>query len=43
MVTTTVPFNLTYWKNWPSEANPMHQPDLLAQRNNLLLLGLQKT
>jgi peptide/nickel transport system substrate-binding protein len=37
-----IPFNLTYWKNWPSEANPYINPTFWHNTGNLLLLGLQK-
>ncbi len=37
-----IPFNQTYWKNWPNEANPYINPTFWHNTGNLLLLGLQK-
>ncbi|MFI4983463.1 MAG: ABC transporter substrate-binding protein, partial [Nevskiales bacterium] len=37
-----IPFNQTYWKNWPNAANPYINPTFWHNTGNLLLLGLQK-
>jgi peptide/nickel transport system substrate-binding protein len=37
-----IPFNQTYWKNWPTAANPYINPTFWHNTGNLLLLGLQK-
>ena len=37
-----IPFNTTYWKGWPNEANPYINPTFWHNTGNLVLLGLQK-
>jgi peptide/nickel transport system substrate-binding protein len=37
-----IPFNLTYWKNWPSEKDAYINPTFWHNTGTLLLLGLQK-
>ena len=37
-----IPFNTTYWTNWPSEQDPYIPPTFWADTGYLLLLGVQK-
>jgi peptide/nickel transport system substrate-binding protein len=37
-----IPFNLTYWKNWPSEKDAYINPTFWHNTGTLLLHGLQK-
>lgn len=36
-----IPFNTTYWKNWPSLENPYVPPTFWADTGYLLLLGVK--
>ncbi|MFC1525229.1 ABC transporter substrate-binding protein [Candidatus Latescibacterota bacterium] len=38
-----IPYNQTYWTNWPSEDNPYANPSYWARTWLLVLLGLQPT
>jgi len=38
-----IPFNLTYWKNWPNEKDPYINPTFWHNTGTLMLLGLQKS
>ncbi len=37
-----IPFNTTYWRNWPNEKDPYINPTFWHNTGNLLLLGLHK-
>ncbi len=37
-----IPFNTTYWRNWPNENDPYINPTFWHNTGNLLLLGLRK-
>ena len=37
-----IPFNMTYWNNWPSEKDPYINPTFWHNTGTLLLHGLQK-
>ncbi len=37
-----IPFNTTYWTNWPNDKNPYINPTFWHNTGNLMLLGLQK-
>lgn len=37
-----IPFNTTYWRNWPDEQDPYINPTFWHNTGNLLLLGLHK-
>ncbi len=37
-----IPFNLTYWKNWPNDKDPYINPTFWHNTGTLMLLGLQK-
>ena len=38
-----IPFNTTYWKNWPNAQNPYINPTFWHNTGTLLLQGLQKS
>ncbi len=37
-----IPFNMTYWTNWPSPKAPYAPPTFWADTGYLLLLGVKK-
>ena len=37
-----IPFNMTYWNNWPNEKTPYINPTFWHNTGTLMLLGLQK-